>query len=126
YSLFPNIVLFRSLGYPYAYRFIPVQGNHEATYYDFMMFAPKPANGEPIPETRYINLGPDDSYSDCGAFAPWHGQIYDQDADAFALSQAGLRDGGDADLMFSNYQEVRIRHFHQTLSRYIDEAPAKK
>ncbi|MET0545366.1 MAG: aromatic ring-hydroxylating dioxygenase subunit alpha, partial [Caulobacterales bacterium] len=43
YSLFPNIVLFRSLGYPYAYRFIPVQGNHEATYYDFMMFAPKPA-----------------------------------------------------------------------------------
>jgi phenylpropionate dioxygenase-like ring-hydroxylating dioxygenase large terminal subunit len=122
YSLFPNFILFRSLGYPYAYRFLPLRDNPNAATFDFMIFKPKPSAGEPIPEVNQINLGPDDTFGECGAFPPWLGQIYDQDTAGLALCQAGLVDGGTADVVFSSYQEVRIRHLHQTLARYIGQS----
>jgi hypothetical protein len=98
-----------------------VKDNPNAATFDFMIFKPKPPAGETIPEVNQINLGPDDSFSACGAFPPWLGQIYDQDTAGLALCQAGLVDGGTADVVFSSYQEVRIRHLHQTLARYVDQ-----
>lgn len=123
YSVFPNFVLFRSLTYPYAYRFTPVRDNPNQAVFDFMLFRPKPGDGEPLPETELVELGPDDSYTTAGALPPWLGQIYDQDAAGLAMCQDGLRNGGNADLTFSAYQEVRIRHLHQTLARYIALPP---
>jgi nitrite reductase/ring-hydroxylating ferredoxin subunit len=126
YSIFPNIVLFRSLGYPFAYRFVPVRDDPNNTVFDFWMFRPKPTDGSPIPEVNLIDLGPDDLYSECGAFPPWLGRIYDQDASGFPQLQEGLRSGATTPLILSRYQEVRVRLLHQTLSRYIAEPPPRK
>ena len=63
YSIFPNIVIFRSLGFPYLYRFLPMRDDPHRTYFDFMIFRPKPRDGSPIPEARHLELGPDDTYS---------------------------------------------------------------
>lgn len=123
YSVFPNFVLFRSLTYPYAYRFTPVRDDPHRAVFDFMIFRPKPQDGSPPPETEHVHLGPDDSFADCGALPPWLGQIYDQDSVGLAMCQAGLRDGGGADVIFSAYQEVRIRHLHETLTRYLAMPP---
>ncbi|GLR68315.1 hypothetical protein GCM10010909_29960 [Acidocella aquatica] len=123
YSVFPNFVLFRSLTYPYAYRFTPVRDNPNQAVFDFMIFKPKPQDGSPVPETEHVDLGPGDSFAACGALPPWLGQIYDQDSVGLAMCQAGLRDGGTAGVMFSAYQEVRIRHLHQTLARYLAMPP---
>ena len=123
YPVFPNFILFRSLTYPYAYRFTPVRDNPNQAVFDFFIFRPKPADGSPLPETELVELGPEDSYSGSGALPPWLGQIYDQDSTGLAMCQEGLRDGGDADVIYSSYQEVRIRHLHQTLARYVAMPP---
>ena len=120
YSLFPNFILFRSLLYPYAYRFLPAKGDHTKTVFDFMFFRPKSADGSPLPEAQIIDLDPDGTYAGAGVLPPWHGEIYDQDVVGLAQCQAGLRDGGDTDINYSRYQEVRLRHLHQTLARYLD------
>jgi phenylpropionate dioxygenase-like ring-hydroxylating dioxygenase large terminal subunit len=123
YSIFPNIVIFRSLGFPYVYRFVPLRDDPHRTQFDFMIFRPKPRDGSPIPEARYLELGPGDTYSACGEFAPWLGQIYDQDSGGLAMVQEGLRAGGPSEINLSKYQEVRVRHLHQTLMRYLSEPP---
>ncbi len=119
YSIFPNVVLFRSAFYPYTYRFTPDRVDPNKTVYDFYIFEPLPADGSP-PPSELIELGDDDSYAESGAFPAWLGQIYDQDADGLARLQDGLRDGGAGDVFFSSYQEVRLRHLHQVLHSYLD------
>jgi Ring hydroxylating alpha subunit (catalytic domain) len=119
YSIFPNIVIFRSLGYPFLYRFLPVRNDPHSTVFEFMFFRPKPTDNTPIPEVKRVELGEHDSYADCGALPPWQGLIYDQDSTGLAMLQEGLRAGAPDDLNLSRYQEVRIRHMHQTLMRYI-------
>jgi len=122
YSVFPNFVLFRSLPYPLAYRFVPVPGDPSRTYFDMLTFKPRKP-GEAPPETHFVELGPTDSYASAGVLPPWLAHIYDQDASAFPFVQAGLRDGGSAPVMYSSYQEVRLRHLHAALSRYIGMPP---
>lgn len=126
YSIFPNTVIFRSLGFPYLYRFLPVRDDPHSSVFDFMIFRPKPKNGAPIPEAQRIELGPDDTYSGCGAFPPWLGQIYDQDTVGLGNLQDGLRAGGPDEILLSRYQEVRVRHLQQTLMRYISQAPPNR
>jgi phenylpropionate dioxygenase-like ring-hydroxylating dioxygenase large terminal subunit len=120
YSIFPNIVIFRSLGFPYLYRFLPVRDDPNSSVFDFMIFRPKPRDGSALPEVQTIELGPEDTYSACGAFPPWLGQIYDQDTLGLAMLQEGLRAGGPEVIHLSKYQEIRIRHLHQTLTRYLN------
>ncbi len=119
YSLFPNFVLFRSLGYPYAYRFLPDGRDPNKATFDFLVFSPKPPDGGDIPETQVVELELEDTYRDCGVLPPWLGEIYDQDTVGLANCQKGLANGGDADIVLSNYQEIRIRHLHQTLMSYV-------
>ena len=121
YSIFPNIVIFRSLGFPYVYRFVPVRDDPHSTIFDFMIFRPKSTDGSPNPEVRHINLAPNDTYGECGAFPPWLGQIYDQDTVGLGNLQDGLRAGGPDIVNLSRYQEIRIRLLHQTLSRYLNQ-----
>lgn len=119
YSIFPNVVLFRSAFYPYVYRFTPDRNDPGRTVYDFYVFEPLPEDGI-APAVETIELGEDDEYSRSGAFPPWLGQIYDQDTAGLAQLQDGLRGGGGGDVRFARYQESRIRHLHQTLYSYLD------
>ena len=118
YSIFPNIVLFRSQFYPYVYRFTPDRTDPNRATYEFYVFEPLPDDGE-IPPVETIELGENESFSQSGAFPPWLGQIFDQDTEGLAMLQAGLRDGGDGEVIFARYQESRIRHLHQTLHAYL-------
>jgi phenylpropionate dioxygenase-like ring-hydroxylating dioxygenase large terminal subunit len=122
YSVFPNVIIFRSLGYPYVYRFLPVPGDPNKATYEFMIFKPKPKDGY-IPELQRVNLGENDTFAGAGVLPPWHGEIYDQDVTGLRMCQQGMRDGGDAPIIYSAYQEVRIRHLHQTLDRYLSDDP---
>jgi nitrite reductase/ring-hydroxylating ferredoxin subunit len=119
YSIFPNIVLFRSAFYPYLYRFTPDRTDPNKATYDFYIFEPLPEDGI-APPVGTIELDDDQSFSGSGAFPPWLGQIYDQDTEGLAALQAGLRYGGDGDIRFARYQESRIRHLHHTLYRYLN------
>jgi hypothetical protein len=44
------------------------------------------------------------------------GPIFDQD---MAFVQEGLKSSHTQKVILANYQESRIRHFHQTLNKYL-------
>lgn len=47
------------------------------------------------------------------------GGVVDQDMDNMALVQEGLKASRNGRVELADYQEVRIRHFHQTLDKYL-------
>jgi phenylpropionate dioxygenase-like ring-hydroxylating dioxygenase large terminal subunit len=120
YHLFPNMVIFRSLPYPFVYRFIPDREDPGLTIFEFWVFRPKPASGE-VPELQIVNLRADQSFVEAGVLPEWQAKIYDQDADGLAACQEGMRSGGDMPIRFTAYQESRIRLLHHTLSRYVSD-----
>lgn len=121
YHLFPNIVIFRSLPYPFVYRFLPDRDDPALTMFEFWIFRPKP-EGE-VPETDVIDLDADQSFADADAMPPWQAKIYDQDADGLRACQDGMSQGGNMPIRFTSYQESRLRLLHNTLGRYISDDP---
>ncbi|MNP76004.1 hypothetical protein D3C76_1731620 [compost metagenome] len=47
------------------------------------------------------------------------GSILDQDMGNLPHVQAGMKVSKNKQLHLGNYQEIRIRHFHQTLDKYL-------
>lgn len=122
YSLFPNIVIFRSLPYPFLYRFLPDNKDPEQTMFEFWVFRPKPESGE-VPEPEIANLSLNQSFKEANILPDWQAHIYDQDADGLAACQEGLRNGADMPVRFTSYQESRLRLLHNTLMRYVSDDP---
>lgn len=123
YHLFPNMVIFRSLPYPFVYRFLPDRTDPGRTIFEFWVFRPK-GEGE-VPEARIVDLGEDQSFADADVLPDWQAQIYDQDADGLRACQDGMRDGGGMPIRFTRYQESRLRLLHHTLSRYVSDELAE-
>ena len=46
--------------------------------------------------------------------------ILQQDAEQLPLVQRGLKAGATQKVLLAKYQEVRIRHYHQTIDDYIN------
>jgi phenylpropionate dioxygenase-like ring-hydroxylating dioxygenase large terminal subunit len=119
YSLFPNMIIFRALVFPYFYRFTPVRDNPNEAIWELFVMAPTPAGGGEI-EPNVVELGEGDSFTTGDVLVRAFAEILDQDVIGMEGSQAGMRDGGDHDLILARYQEVRIRHLHHTLHRYMN------
>ena len=81
--------------------------------------ATAPADGGEI-DPRVAELGEGESFTALQVMSHVFAEILDQDIVGMEQSQAGMRYGGDCDLMLSRYQEVRIRHLHHTLHRYLN------
>jgi nitrite reductase/ring-hydroxylating ferredoxin subunit len=122
YSLFPNMMLFPPLGQPWAYRFLPIRDDPNESTFELFILGEKAKEGEGDGDIQVIELGHGQSFHDAVGdfFSPMLAEVLDQDVWGIEGCQDGMRDGGGADLIFSRYQEKRLRHFHQTLHRYVD------
>lgn len=85
--------------------------------------------GEAPPKTQPMHLIPDDQpFSSAGHLigAALAG-IFDQDMRNLPHVQAGMKALGEGgQLQLGHYQESRVRHFHQTLDKYLSgQLPAK-
>ena len=47
--------------------------------------------------------------------------MYYQDTGNMQAAQEGAATAGKSGATLANYQEVRVRHFHQTLTKYLEE-----
>ena len=47
------------------------------------------------------------------------GSILDQDMSNLPQVQLGMKNSKSGVVQLGNYQEVRVRHFHQTLDKYL-------
>ena len=121
YHLFPNMCLFPGVSLPMIYRFRPMAGDPSRTLFDLMFLKLVPP-GTPVehpPEPVRLTVA--QSYAEAPGMNPGLGGVYDQDTDNLALQYQGFLGSAKRGQTLGNYQEARIRHFHQTLDAYLAE-----
>jgi nitrite reductase/ring-hydroxylating ferredoxin subunit len=119
YGLFPNMVLFPQLSLPMVYRFRPIGGNPNRTLFELLILRPAPDQGRQPPPARPHRLEERDSFTTVPGFDPNLGEVYDQDTGNLRAQQEGFHASRKRGATLLNYQEVRIRHLHQTLEGYL-------
>jgi phenylpropionate dioxygenase-like ring-hydroxylating dioxygenase large terminal subunit len=115
YFIFPNTMPWPTLSYPLFYRMLPDPDDPEWCIWETMLFVP--FKGERPPSAPVLRLGPEDSFEDLGLGEV--GVLFQQDADQLPAVQRGMHNLVGGNLTLTEYLEVRIRHYHQTLDRYL-------
>jgi phenylpropionate dioxygenase-like ring-hydroxylating dioxygenase large terminal subunit len=115
YTLFPNFHPWGAYN-RIVYRFRPHQDDHRTCVMECMYLSP--FSGERPPPAKLHWLGPDDDWTD----APELGllaRVFNQDVFNLPKVQAGLEAMKEPELVFANYGETKLRHFHQMLDRFL-------
>ncbi len=118
YTLFPNFTVWPTVVAPLIYRFRPYGDDPNRCIYEVWMLYPKAADGThpaPMPELRLEDDQPWSDVPELGNYGP----VIDQDTPNFPRIQKGLRASSKGAVSLANYQESRIRAFHQTLEDYL-------
>ncbi len=119
YQLFPNMCLFPGVSLPMIYRFRPIGTDQSRTLFDLVFLRPL-ADGENRPEAPEPHrVGVDESYASAPGMDPGLGAVYDQDTNNLAMQYRGFLASKKRGQTLGNYQEVRIRKFHQTIDAYL-------
>jgi phenylpropionate dioxygenase-like ring-hydroxylating dioxygenase large terminal subunit len=123
YTIFPNFIPWAGVGFPVVYRFRPDGRNPDSSIFEMMLMAPCPPGPQPPDapihwlQTAYGEEMPDFTEApELGYFGP----VINQDMSNLVRVQRGLHAGRETHVRLSAYQEVRIRHLHLTLMKYLD------
>ena len=65
-------------------------------------------------------LGEDELFSEAPELGKGLGTIFDQDLFNMPKIQQGMHNLAAGEVVLANYHEVRIRHFHQTIDKYLN------
>ncbi len=115
YTVFPNFHPWGAYN-RIVYRFRPFGNHHDMSIMECMFLSPFAGEKPPSAAIRY--LGPDDDWAE----APELGllaRVFNQDVFNLAKVQAGLESGSLERVTFANYQETKLRHFHELLERWV-------
>lgn len=121
YLLFPNFAPWGGYAIPIAYRFRPWQDDPNQSLMEIMLLHPIPAR-RTFTAAEVHWLAPGESWTQAPGFESL-GLVIDQDMENLPKVQSGLRAAQHATLNLSDYQEIRIRHFHQRLTEIISADP---
>jgi hypothetical protein len=103
-----------------TYRHRPNGDDHESCIMDIYILSSFP-EGSPRPaDAPTVRLGIDEPFSKAAELGAGLGRIFDQDGANLPFVQRGMVASKSGEAVLANYQEVRIRHFHQTLDKYLD------
>lgn len=121
YFMFPNFCPWYGEGLPLVYQFLPLGDDPNECAMSIRLLLPIPkALPTPPPPAPLIELGFDDRFSQVPQLGILCG-IFDEDMSNLPLVQAGMRSASSAraHTTLGRYQEARIRHFQNTLDRYL-------
>jgi len=123
YYLFPNFVPWSGIGAPLVYRWRPNGDDPESCLFEVMYLFVRPSDEPPKRDTPMKLLGDDETFADAPELGGL-GPLLDQDLDNLERIQRGLHALHKPGVTLANYQEVRIRHVHMILDRYIEAGKA--
>jgi nitrite reductase/ring-hydroxylating ferredoxin subunit len=116
-TVFPNFHPWGSFN-RIVYRFRPHGSNPEECIHECMYFAPAPDGKKRPPAAPIHWLGPDDDWVD----APELGmlaKVFNQDVYNMPRVQRGLKTMKQPYVVFADYGETKLRHFHKLLDERI-------
>ena len=117
YHLFPNACFFPGIQIPLVYRFRPTSVG--TCIHEILILEPIPESGEHPKPAEVTRLDIETSYKTVPDFALAH--VLDQDTENFTRQWAGMQASKKEGQTLANYQEARIRNFHNTLDQYLGE-----
>ncbi|WP_052223100.1 aromatic ring-hydroxylating oxygenase subunit alpha [Novosphingobium malaysiense] len=118
YNVFPNFAPWGGFAPNIVYRWRPNGRDVDSCIMEVMMLKRLPADGG-RPEAAKVHwLGEDEPWS-AAQELPILGPVIDQDMENMPLVQRGLKASPTGKVHLASYAESRIRHFHQTLDRYL-------
>lgn len=120
YNVFPNFAPWGGQMPNVVYRFRPWP-DQDACLMEVRVLAPgKPGEKKPTkPEMRLLDF--DQPLMDAAdeMSAPF-ANVFDQDIINLPQIHNGMKASANKRIELANYQEIRIRHFHQTIQKYFD------
>jgi phenylpropionate dioxygenase-like ring-hydroxylating dioxygenase large terminal subunit len=120
YSLFPNLAPWAGFHPNLTYRFKPYGDNHEMCTMEIIVLMRYPEGGERPADCAVHKLDKDQLFSEAPGLEGALGKVFDQDFTNLKQVQRGMKNLESGEVILGNYQEVRIRHFNQTLDKYIN------
>jgi phenylpropionate dioxygenase-like ring-hydroxylating dioxygenase large terminal subunit len=117
YNVFPNFAPWGGFTPAIVYRWRPwPDENHTLMEVRILTHVPK---GQKPPRCVEMHMLTDDQPWTAAAELGALGGVFDQDMYNLAEVQAGLKVSKNGKVNLGNYQEIRIRHFHRTLDKYL-------
>ena len=87
---------------------------------DIFLLTRYPEGSEPPEDAPTLRLGIDEPFSEAaGVLGAGLANVFNQDGANLPQVQKGLKASKKGAVTLGNYQEVRIRHFNQTLDKYL-------
>ncbi|MDR7102393.1 aromatic ring-hydroxylating dioxygenase subunit alpha [Croceicoccus sp. BE223] len=120
YLAFPNQQFFSGVAFPIVYRFRPLGMSVNRSLFDLVILKQRPTDGSKWETAEPYRLRSEESYTTVPGIDPYIGNVYDQDTGNMEAAQLGCATLGRDGVTLANYQEIRIRHMHRTLMKYLD------
>jgi hypothetical protein len=120
YLLFPNFAPWAGHGTVITYRHRPNGDDVDSSIMDIFLLTRYPEGTEPPEDAPTFRLGIDQPFSDAAdVMGTGLSNVFNQDGANLPQVQKGLKASKKGAVTLGNYQEVRIRHFNQTLDKYL-------
>lgn len=120
YNIFPNWAPWGGFIPNIVYRWRP-WGDPDHCLMEVRILMRKP-EGQPMPKSVPMHLIPDDKpFASAGhIIGAALASVFDQDMANLPYVQEGMKAAPDSQLQLGNYQEIRVRHLHKTLDKYLN------
>jgi phenylpropionate dioxygenase-like ring-hydroxylating dioxygenase large terminal subunit len=125
FSVFPNLSPWIDYN-PIFYRFRPDGNNPEQCLHEVMFMVALPEGADRPPPAKCTFLDLEDDYTQAAEFGSYLTKVFNQDALNHAMVQKGLHNHPKGEVIFASYQESKIRHFHETLGKWLGSETAPK
>lgn len=119
YSVFPNLAPWAGFFPSLTYRFKPLGDDHTRCTMEIIVLSRFPDSVERPEDCEVFKLDADQLFSEAPGLEGGLGKVFDQDFSNLKAVQRGLHNVQSGELVLANYQEIRIRHFNQTLDKYL-------
>jgi hypothetical protein len=124
YSIFPNGTFWPGISASSIFRFRPLGDDPNRCLFDLLFLRPL-APGEKAPEApvpvRIMGNETFASVCDRTGMLPARALVFDQDTSNLTQQQRGFHASKKGRQTLGNYQEIRIRHVHNMIDRYLSK-----
>jgi phenylpropionate dioxygenase-like ring-hydroxylating dioxygenase large terminal subunit len=118
YDVFPNFQVWAGYFGNIVYQFRPNGDDHESCIFDVRLLLRNPPEQPDQPGVPIHHLADDEPFANAEELGALGG-VFDQDMGNLPHMMRGLKASRKGSVTLASYQESRIRHLHNTLSKYL-------